>query len=668
MAIKLDITIKLKRYYKLIYIILLSFILRMIWIKQQIHSDEGQAGYYATLLEEQVLNVPLQKGLVFHLFYSVFGISNNPMLIIRMANDVLFLISLVVIYLFAKDLNNGNDRIAIMSTISYGIFMNVPALEGTLALADSVALPFVIFSLYLYYKHTKNKNDIYFICSCLMLSLAILITPLSILGIILILIMMLSAKKKDMIIRNVLFFLIVLILFITLFTIISNYYFYRSIELQRPLLNYLSSQFITISKLKSENLPFGWIFLSIVETLPLLLLSIFGIIMCIRRRNNEDIFLIMWILIFFVYGYNTKSFGHYYLAAIPPASILSGIAISSILDDVYKNIYSLMIVILIISMVISVSFQIRQYSSGCIKWEFVYSCGNLGSYNEQVKLANYLKSYTKEDDPILIHGWMPEIYWYSKHKSPSIIDTATYIPGVNIPQKEYDKIIDQIKKLKFKYIVFRDDFPGGEIAEITKLRYTYVKNIGNVGIYVNNEYDSRSHIYYDFIERLDDAIKEYHDESGETKGLVDDEILTPKAKRIIINNDSRYTMMQHPSFIDSNIIYDNILIQKNMTLEFGIGIDPFVWNKSDGVQFEISIKVNLKDKRKEEVKILSKYLNPKNDLKDRKWYYYDIDLSKYSGKNVDIYFVTRPGPRGDARYDWAYWGNPKLIVKGGSGG
>ena len=47
---------------------------------------------------------------------------------------------------------------------------------------------------------------------------------------------------------------------------------------------------------------------------------------------------------------------------------------------------------------------------------------------------------------------------------------------------------------------------------------------------------------------------------------------------------------------------------------------------------------------------------------DRRWHSYTVDLNEFSGQDVLIIFETGSGPAGDYRYDWAGWGEPRLLV------
>lgn len=126
-----------------------------------------------------------------------------------------------------------------------------------------------------------------------------------------------------------------------------------------------------------------------------------------------------------------------------------------------------------------------------------------------------------------------------------------------------------------------------------------------------------------------------------------------------INNDLRFVLYQHPISNENRSIIEfrDVYIPENAKLKFGIALHPAVWDpeKGDGVVFEIYIS----DDDSEEL-VFSKYIDPKKNLEERKWNDFEIDLSEYAGKNVTIVLSTLPGPKNDANWDWAFWGDLRI--------
>lgn len=131
-----------------------------------------------------------------------------------------------------------------------------------------------------------------------------------------------------------------------------------------------------------------------------------------------------------------------------------------------------------------------------------------------------------------------------------------------------------------------------------------------------------------------------------------------------INKDERKILFEHPAVSaedpTSTIIFKNINIAHNASIEFGIGIVESAWrHPGDGVEFELLIQSNEKT-----TSLYRKYIDPKNNLDDRMWFDEKIELTPYEGKSVNILLKTSAGPRGNVDYCWAGWSNPVVTYNG----
>lgn len=154
------------------------------------------------------------------------------------------------------------------------------------------------------------------------------------------------------------------------------------------------------------------------------------------------------------------------------------------------------------------------------------------------------------------------------------------------------------------------------------------------------------------VEIMNEFLKKLNDDKIENENNITTE-------RVVINNIGKQSINAHP---DSKITYEKN-IGDNIMLSLSIALKDDVWSsdKGDGVEFEILIT---DDEGKEE-NVFSKYIDPKNNLEDRKWHDEEVDLSKYAGKTVEITFSTKGGPKGDLSWDWAVWGDPRIVSKEG---
>ena len=147
---------------------------------------------------------------------------------------------------------------------------------------------------------------------------------------------------------------------------------------------------------------------------------------------------------------------------------------------------------------------------------------------------------------------------------------------------------------------------------------------------------------YDFLDHLNEA-----------------EIVTPgkeyvKRTSFTINREAREVLFEHP---DSTVTFRDVSIHKDARLSFGIGINEPAWDKEgDGVLFEII----LTDDKSQKHPLYSRYIDPKNNPDDRKWFDEVVDLKAFEGKNVSFTFKTSSGPKGNKACDWAGWSEPQI--------
>src|SRR6266850_207729 len=112
-----------------------------------------------------------------------------------------------------------------------------------------------------------------------------------------------------------------------------------------------------------------------------------------------------------------------------------------------------------------------------------------------------------------------------------------------------------------------------------------------------------------------------------------------------INKDKRAILFEHPN---AEVQFNGVAIPQNAVLQFGIGINPVVWDKpGDGVTFEITVV----DQKSAKIQIFSSYIDPKANSADRKWFDQEVGLEDFAGQNVSFIFSTTFGPRGNGEYD-----------------
>ena len=165
---------------------------------------------------------------------------------------------------------------------------------------------------------------------------------------------------------------------------------------------------------------------------------------------------------------------------------------------------------------------------------------------------------------------------------------------------------------------------------------------------LDHDIDASKSVPYSFAYHLDSAEIE-----EQRPGLVDREEFS-----FLIAGDRRWCLSQHP---DSEIVFRNVFVAEGARLQFGAGIHEFAWDHpSDGVMFEIK----LVDQESKSTTVFSQWIDPKNNLSDRRWFDRDIDLSRFAGQEITFHFKTTCGPAKNADRDWSGWSRPQLAYQG----
>jgi hypothetical protein len=121
----------------------------------------------------------------------------------------------------------------------------------------------------------------------------------------------------------------------------------------------------------------------------------------------------------------------------------------------------------------------------------------------------------------------------------------------------------------------------------------------------------------------------------------------------VINGFSPPALFAHPP---SRVTWRVTVPAQKPVLETNIALRPYVWeHRSDGVTFDVTITDGSHKTR------VSRFLNPGVQLNDRAWVDMGIDLSEYEGRTVEVSLATSAGPRGDVGWDWAMWGDPRIV-------
>ncbi len=130
------------------------------------------------------------------------------------------------------------------------------------------------------------------------------------------------------------------------------------------------------------------------------------------------------------------------------------------------------------------------------------------------------------------------------------------------------------------------------------------------------------------------------------------------AERIwTIGTVSHRVLYQHPSFAGVSRIAYNVHVGHGAVLAFDLALAPESWLlPGDGVAYAVYV-----ESEQGVEQVFAAYIDPKNNDADQRWHPYTVALGAYAGQTVTLVFETSTGPAGDYRYDWAGWGEPRLL-------
>lgn len=120
-------------------------------------------------------------------------------------------------------------------------------------------------------------------------------------------------------------------------------------------------------------------------------------------------------------------------------------------------------------------------------------------------------------------------------------------------------------------------------------------------------------------------------------------------------------LFEHPPITGDSLLQYRISLPTHPVLLWSIALSPRVWQptQGDGVTFSLGVgaapPLHL---------FFQRYLNPKTRPADRHWFGFAYPLRRLAEPGQTLLLLdllTNSGPRADARYDWAGWGNPRVV-------
>ena len=172
------------------------------------------------------------------------------------------------------------------------------------------------------------------------------------------------------------------------------------------------------------------------------------------------------------------------------------------------------------------------------------------------------------------------------------------------------------------------------------------------GIWINNLINThrltRMEVAYNFIDLLENA--------GRSSPAGEGEVVETQVW--MIGNEYQQVLFQHPARSGTSQITFPVRVEPGALLIFDVATSPESWESpGDGVEFKVY--VNAGDGLQQ---IFSTYINPKANDSDQRWHPHSVDLKEFAGQEVILVFETSSGQDGDYRFDWAGWGEPRILV------
>ncbi|MHB9141726.1 MAG: glycosyltransferase family protein [Paludibacter sp.] len=382
----------------------------------------------------------------------------------------------------------------------------------------------------------------------------------------------------------------------------------------------------------------------------LVLTVLFGLLNFFQRESKIDYLLFIWGGSYFV-GYsilNVPNYHWYYAPVLLSFGVFFFMVVGEVVTQMKNKLSSVNIVqhIIVFCVLSIVSFGLYLNVKQTPRF-YVTEGGREQAYKE---VGNWVKQNIKDNEN-LASAEIGVIGFYSKKRILDLSGLVTPLLKNEITNKE--KIV---AKYKPGYIVIHNN-PAWQAHEpsinspFILMNYDIIKTFDFKSIGYDNlsllkrKKDNRNNSY-DFIGNFySGTIINVPEKTNQTDYV--------RVTQFDIYNEKRTVIFNHPP---GGIIFD-VKVKKNAKLNFGIAIDPNVWQKDssivDGVKFIIFVKTN---NRQEE--IFSKSINPSKNLDERKWFDFTVALNKYEGQNVKIIFCTNKN--GNSTYDWAGWSNPYI--------
>ena len=404
---------KNKQILLLMLLVILGGLIRFLWLETTVERDEGIFGYIGWRMNHgEKLYFDLKENkppLVFYSYAFIISLFGNSILPVRILNNVLFLISVFILY---KALVIRWKKSALFGIFVYIIFMNLPVFEGPLAMSESLANFFMVCSYFLFERFIEKDKAILLIGSFFFSLIASLYAVYSIFLAFYFFYFLYVNKRKEiyaLVNHNRRKTVAAVILFAVPAVLLMKDIMNIAIVLA-PTFN-----FYFYSRLK-EYIPASYWELILFEGAFIWYTLIYGAYSLIKSRKQgyKSDFILLGLLLASVLV--PPSFGHYWLRLSLAASLFSGYGLYMLTKN--KNV--LLSSLLIISLLVTLFFASLHYPDFNIKFkglEWNYG-GEYSSREMQLEISGYLENVTGPEDKVGIWGWDGTAHFLSKRQFP----------------------------------------------------------------------------------------------------------------------------------------------------------------------------------------------------------------------------------------------------------
>lgn len=230
--------------------------------------------------------------------------------------------------------------------------------------------------------------------------------------------------------------------------------------------------------------------------------------------------------------------------------------------------------------------------------------------------------------------------------APEEIDYSIFLSNLYASKNEFQiayQILNEIRESNPK--------SASNLKEISMLNANYFASIGETQK-ARNLYNQFNSISNESHEGNNTIFQQF---APMVKSRMDVDTNSLIYRDVFFQIPAKEIIYMHPP---SNMTFD-MFVPEDAELEFSIALSSSAWSGSygDGVDFSVFL-----DNGESKDLLWSKYINPKTKLGDRRWFDVKIDLQQWAHKKISIIFETSPGPENNSEYDWAGWGEPRIVV------